>query len=71
MSYTAGASIKRSVIWDNVFVGKGAALRGAVVGSRVQVQARAGIYEGAVVGEDSIIRESSQLKPDVNYTPTN
>ena len=64
-----GASIKRSVIWDNVFVGKGAALRGAVVGSRVQVQARAGIYEGAVVGEDSIIRESSQLKPDVKLWP--
>ncbi|MDD2553291.1 MAG: sugar phosphate nucleotidyltransferase, partial [Desulfotomaculaceae bacterium] len=64
-----GASIKRSVIWNNVFVGNGAALRGAVVGSRVQVQAKAGIYEGAVVGDDSIIRENSQLKPDVKLWP--
>jgi len=64
-----GATIKRSVIWNNVFVGNGAALRGAVVGSRVQVQAKAGIYEGAVVGDDSIIRENSQLKPDVKLWP--
>jgi len=63
------ASIKRSVLWNNVYVGSGAALRGAVVGSRVQVQAKAGIYEGAVVGEDSIIRENSLLKPDVKLWP--
>ncbi|NLI14209.1 mannose-1-phosphate guanyltransferase [Pelotomaculum propionicicum] len=63
------ASIKRSVIWNNVYVGSGASLRGAVVGSRVQVQAKAGIYEGAVVGEDSIIRENSLLKPDVKLWP--
>lgn len=64
-----GASIKRSVLWNNVYVGSDAALRGAVVGSRVQVQAKAGIYEGAVVGDDSIIRENSQLKPDVKLWP--
>ncbi len=64
-----GASIKRSVIWNNVYVGSGASLRGAVVGSRVQIQAKAGIYEGAVIGEDSIIRENSLLKPDVKLWP--
>lgn len=64
-----GASIKKSVLWNNVFVGSGAALRGAILGSRVQVQAKAGIYEGAVVGDDSIIRENSLLKPDVKLWP--
>ncbi|NPV72620.1 MAG: NTP transferase domain-containing protein [Pelotomaculum sp.] len=63
------ASIKRSVLWNNVFVGSGAALRGAVVGSRVQVQSGAGIYEGAVVGDDSIIKENSLLKPEVKLWP--
>ncbi len=63
------ASLKRSVLWNNVYVGNSAALRGAVVGSRVQVQAGAGIYEGAVVGDDSIIRENSLLKPDVKLWP--
>ncbi len=64
-----GASIKRSVLWNNVYVGSQAALRGAVVGSRVQVQAGAGIYEGAVVGDDSIIQEKCLLKPDVKLWP--
>lgn len=64
-----GASIKRSVVWNNVYIGSGASLRGAVVGSRVQVQAKAGIYEGAVVGEDSVIRENSLLMPDVKLWP--
>ncbi|MHB1042502.1 MAG: sugar phosphate nucleotidyltransferase [Eubacteriales bacterium] len=63
------ATIKRSIVWNNVFIGRDAALRGAVVGSRVQLQAGAGIYEGAVVGEDSIIRENSQLKPEVKLWP--
>lgn len=63
------ASIKRSVLWNNIFVGNGSSLRGAVVGSRVQVQAGAGIYEGAVVGDDSIIRENSMLKPEVKLWP--
>lgn len=63
------ASIKRCVIWNNVFIGRDAALRGAVVGSRVQVQAGAGIYEGAVVGEDSVIRENGLLKPEVKLWP--
>lgn len=63
------ASIKRSVLWNNVYVGPGASLRGAVLGSRVQVLAKAGIYEGAVVGDDSIIRENGLLKPDVKLWP--
>ncbi len=63
------ASIKRSVLWNNVYVGSGAALRGAIMGDRVQVQSKAGIYEGAVVGDDSIIRENSLLKPDVKLWP--
>jgi len=63
------ASIKRSVLWSNVFIGKNAALRGSIVGSRVRVHANAGVYEGAVVGEDSIIQENSMLKPDVKLWP--
>jgi len=63
------ASIKRSVLWDNVYIGKNAALRGAVICSRVKVHANAGVYEGAVVGDDSVIQENSLLKPDVKLWP--
>jgi len=63
------ASLKRSVLWNNVFVGAGARLRGAVVCSRVQVQAAAEVYEGAVIGSDSVLQERSVIKPDVKLWP--
>ncbi|WP_066637086.1 mannose-1-phosphate guanyltransferase [Desulfolucanica intricata] len=62
-------SVKRSVIWNHVFMGSGAAIRGAVLGSRVQVQANAGVYEGAVIGDDSVIKEHGLIKPDVKLWP--
>ncbi|WP_042316642.1 mannose-1-phosphate guanyltransferase [Desulfofarcimen acetoxidans] len=64
-----GTSVKRSVIWNHVFTGSGAAVRGAVLCSRVQVQANAQIYEGAVIGDDSVIREHGMIKPDVKLWP--
>lgn len=63
------ATIKRSVLWNGVYVGRGAALRGATLGSRVQVQDGAGIYEGAVIGSDSVIKENGVVKPDVKIWP--
>lgn len=63
------ASIKKSSLWNHVYVGPEASLRGAVLCSRVQVLAGAGIYEGAVVGDDSIIKENSLVKPDVKLWP--
>lgn len=63
------ASLKRSVLWNNVFVGAGAHLRGAVVCSRALVQAAAEVYEGAVIGSDSVLQERSVVKPDVKLWP--
>ncbi len=64
-----GASIKRSVLWDNVFVAPGVNLRGAVLGSRVQVQAGSSVYEGAVIGSNTIIKERCIVNPDVKLWP--
>ncbi len=63
------ATIKRSVLWNGVYVGPNAALRGAVLGSRVQIQSGAGVYEGAVIGSDSVIKENGVVKPDVKIWP--
>ena len=64
-----GASIKRSVLWNNVFTGPGASLRGAVIGSRVQIHSGSNIYEGAVIGNDCIIRARCSINPDVKLWP--
>ncbi|WP_027717830.1 sugar phosphate nucleotidyltransferase [Desulfovirgula thermocuniculi] len=63
------ASIKRSVLWNNVYVGEGATLRGAVLASRVQVLRQAALYEGAVVGSDSLVKEHATIKPSVKLWP--
>lgn len=63
------ATIKRSVLWNNVYLGTKAALRGSVVGSRVKISANASVYEGTVIGSDSVIKERAILKPDVKLWP--
>jgi len=63
------ASVRRSVVWNNTYLGTGSELRGAVLGSRVKVQPRVGIYEGGVVGDNSVIKEGAELKPGVKVWP--
>lgn len=64
-----GASIKRSVVWNNVFIAPRVSLRGCVLGSRTQVQSGSNIYEGAVVGSNSLIKERCVINPDVKLWP--
>lgn len=63
------ASVKRSVLWEHVYVGRKAALRGAIICSRVQVHANAAVYEGAVIGDASVVKEGGTLKPEVKLWP--
>lgn len=63
------ATVKRSVLWEGVRVGQGAALRGTVLGRGVEVRAGAHIYEGTVIGDDSVIGEGAVVKPDVKLWP--
>ncbi|WP_041274615.1 mannose-1-phosphate guanyltransferase [Desulforamulus reducens] len=63
------STLKRSVLWDGVYLGSRAAIRGAVVGSGVKINTNASVYEGAVIGSGSIIKERALLKPDVKLWP--
>ncbi|WP_031515563.1 mannose-1-phosphate guanyltransferase [Desulfofalx alkaliphila] len=62
-------SIKRAVLCDGVYLGAKASIRGAVLGNGVQVYANAAVYEGAVVGDDSTIRDWGLVKPNVKLWP--
>ncbi|WP_347491329.1 sugar phosphate nucleotidyltransferase [Desulfoscipio sp. XC116] len=64
-----GASIKRSVLWNNVFIAPGVNLRGAVLGSGAQVQSGSSVYEGAVIGSNTIIKERCVINPDIKLWP--
>ncbi|MFZ5590844.1 MAG: nucleotidyltransferase, partial [Bacillota bacterium] len=66
---STGASVKRSVLWRHVHLDSDAALRGAVLGDRVQVLKGAAAYEGAVIGTDCVLGERAVVKPDVKLWP--
>ena len=64
-----GASVKRSVCWQNSHLGKNSSLRGAVICSQVQLKERVQVFEGAVIGESSVLESDIQVKPDVKVWP--
>lgn len=65
----AGASVVNSVVGDNCYIGIGARLEGAILGSSVDVRRMAVIEEGAVVGDRASIGESSIIGNRVKIYP--
>ncbi len=65
----AYASVKRGVVWRNAFLGQKAEIRGAVLCNRVQVQQGSAAFEGAVIGDDTVIEENCTVKPNVKIWP--
>ena len=63
------ASIKRSVIWDNVFVGNQAEIRAAVLCSKTVAQKRVSIFEEAVIGDGCQLKEGATVKPHIKIWP--
>lgn len=63
------ASIKKSVLWDGCYIGNKSELRGAVCGKGVVVENRAGVYEGAVVGDQTKLERGVVIKPEVKIWP--
>lgn len=65
-----GASVQRSVLWDDVQVDKDALLQGAVVLNGAHVGERAQLYDGAVLGsyamlmEDAVLHAASMVWPE-------
>ena len=64
-----GSSLKRAVLWNNVYIGKGAEIRGSILLKGTKVKAYGNLFEGVTVGDDCIIEEHAILKPDVKVWP--
>lgn len=64
-----GASVKRSILWNNVFAGKKAELRGAVVCHNAMLKAGSTIFEGAVIGDDCLLGSKTTVRMDVRIWP--
>jgi len=63
------ASIKRSVIGQDSLIGPGVEIRGAILGTGVRAKNRSSIFEGAVIGDRTVIEEDAVIKPEVKIWP--
>lgn len=64
-----GTTIKRSILFDNCYIGSYCQVKGAVICKKVQIESRAAIYEEAAIGDETLIRERVIVKPGVKIWP--
>ena len=62
-------SLKRSILWDHVSLGRQSEIRGATLCQKVDTGNRVSIYEGAVVGDSCQISNGAVIKPQVKIWP--
>jgi NDP-sugar pyrophosphorylase family protein len=61
--------VERSVLHDNVYVGTGARLRGAVIGRSCSIRSNVRIDEGVVLGDSVFVGSGAVLNGDVKVYP--
>ncbi|HEU5089332.1 MAG TPA: nucleotidyl transferase, partial [Roseiflexaceae bacterium] len=66
----ARATIDRSVIWRNSYVGERAELRGAIVLRQCNIKNRSVLFEGVVVGDQTIINSGAVIGANVKIWPS-
>lgn len=65
----SGASLKRSVLYDHVTVGKNAEVRGSILLSRSYLGENTALFEQSVLGEESRVGDDTVVKPGVKIWP--
>ncbi|MFN8019845.1 MAG: sugar phosphate nucleotidyltransferase [Acidimicrobiales bacterium] len=64
-----GADIERSVVHDNVYLGEGATLRGAVVGRSSDLRRGARCDDGSVLGDECFVGPDARVAAGVKVYP--
>ena len=62
-------SIKRSIIWKNSTIGSKSHLSGSILCYRANLKSNVSIYEQAVIGDDTQIKDRAIVKPNVKIWP--
>lgn len=63
------ATIDRSIIWRNCYIGERAEVRGAILCRQVSVKSRGMIFEGVVIGDNTTVGEGAMIQPSVKVWP--
>ena len=63
------ASVKRSIVLNNTFIGPKCELRGSIIGKRCVLQEDVSVYEGAVIGDDCRIGTGVEIPAGIRVWP--
>lgn len=64
------ATIDRSIIWRNSYIGERAELRGAIVCKQCNIKGRSLLFEGVVIADSTIINSGAVIQPNVKIWPS-
>jgi mannose-1-phosphate guanylyltransferase/phosphomannomutase len=64
-----GATVHRSVLWDNIYIGQNSRLNACTICSHVMIQRDCNIQEGAVVGERCKIERETTIRTQIKLWP--
>lgn len=63
-------SIKKSILWDNVYIGKNVQCRGTVICNKTIIKNNANLYENSIIGPECIVSNGVTVKPDIKIWPS-
>ncbi|MFW6410258.1 MAG: sugar phosphate nucleotidyltransferase [Halanaerobiales bacterium] len=63
------SELKKSVIWNNCYLGKNSIIRGSVLANNVTVKSGASVAEGAALGKGVEVNRGSQIRSGVRVWP--
>ncbi|MDP4143595.1 MAG: sugar phosphate nucleotidyltransferase [Bacillota bacterium] len=66
---SSGATIKRSVVFDNCYFGNNSEVRGSVICDKVQLENGVSIFEEAAIGKETLIGRRAVIKPGIKIWP--
>jgi mannose-1-phosphate guanylyltransferase/phosphomannomutase len=64
------STVDRSIIWRNSYIGERAELRGAIVLRQCNIKSRSVLFEGVVVGDQTIINAGAVVGANVKIWPS-
>ncbi|MBC2398173.1 sugar phosphate nucleotidyltransferase [Clostridium tetanomorphum] len=64
-----GATVKRSITFDNCYIGNCSEVRGAILCKNVQIESMVCVCEESIVGDNTLLKKRTIIKPNVKIWP--
>ncbi|WP_026487364.1 sugar phosphate nucleotidyltransferase [Caldanaerobius polysaccharolyticus] len=62
-------TVKKAVVWSNSYIGRNCEIRASLLCHRVQLKDKTCAFEHSVIGDDTLVKEGSIIKPGIKIWP--